>query len=193
MSGNVDELNLVGSKKDGEKEKKERIAKLKMVRREKERKLLLICSTLSLQSPFPEERGYIIPLKETQRLNQLSQVKMSLSFSGVEKASPTLKDSSFGHLSPLSSDNQSPNEQGSYSSSAAALKPSDVIELQKHVSPMVARQQKHGICDKDGDNPNTSEYSTLHVYSIGAVEPPNNGHIGVVQFYFSSNIVVHSA
>ena len=37
LSGNVDELNLVGSKKDGEKEKKERIAKLKMVICEKER------------------------------------------------------------------------------------------------------------------------------------------------------------
>ena len=114
---------------------------------------------------------------------------MSLSFSGVEKASPTLKDSSVSHLSPLSSDHQSPNEQGSYSSSAAALKPSDVIELQKHVSPMVAKQHKHGICDESGDNPNTSEYSTMHVYSIGAVEPPNNGHIGVVQFYFSSNML----
>ena len=118
---------------------------------------------------------------------------MSLSFSGVEKASPSLKDSSFGHLSPLSSDNQSPNEQGSYSSSAAALKPSDVIELQKHVSPMVARQHKHaGICDESDDNPNTSEYSTMHVYSIRAVESPNNRHIVVVQF-FCSNIVMHSA
>ena len=96
-----------------------------------------------MQSPFPEDRGYIIPLKETQRLNKLSDIKTSLTFTGVEMASPALKHSMVDLAElPIMSD----NEQGHYSSEShleAALKPSDVAELQKHVmSPVVGKQQQ---------------------------------------------------
>ena len=97
-----------------------------------------------LQSPFPEEKGYALPLKETQRLNQLSDIKKSLVFSRMEKALPVLKSPVVHYPSQCiqSKTEESVNEQGFFSSpsSAAALKPSDVIELQKHVSPIIAKQ-----------------------------------------------------
>lgn len=68
---------------------------------------------------------------------------MGLTFTGAEKASPTLK------TSMVDSAVKSDNEKGCHSSEshvAAAFKPSDVIELQKHVSPTVAKQQrKNGV------------------------------------------------
>lgn len=112
-------------------------------------KLYLFCLFIS-QSPFPEERGYVVPLKETQRINQLSEVKMSLSFSGAEKASPALKNSPL-----LSPPDQSANEQGSYSSFAAGLKPSNVVELQKHVSPPTRQQNLTKTGNKNRNNLST--------------------------------------
>ena len=73
---------------------------------------------------------------------------MSLTFAGAEKASPALKTSVVDIVPPTM---KSDNEQGCYSSEsqmAAALKPSDIIELQKHVSPTITtkqQQRKNGI------------------------------------------------
>ena len=67
---------------------------------------------------------------------------MSLSFAGVEKASPT-PNTTIVDLVPTAV--KSDNEQRCYSlesHTATALKPSDVIELQKYVSPTVAKQQR---------------------------------------------------
>lgn len=103
-----------------------------------------------LQSPFPEEKGYVIPLRETQRLNQLSDIRKSLSFSGLELASPALKSPVATHLSPPSTINQSVNERESHPSSAAVLKPSNVVELQKHVSSATAKQKRKSDIDPVG-------------------------------------------
>ena len=68
---------------------------------------------------------------------------MSLAFTGVETASPAFKTSMADLVPPAS---KSDNEKGCYLSEshlAAGLKPSDVVELQKHVSPTVAKQQRN--------------------------------------------------
>ena len=72
---------------------------------------------------------------------------MSLTFTGVEKASPTLKTTTIDIVPPTM---KSDNKQECYSSEsqlAATFKPSDVIELQKRVSPTITKQQqrKNGI------------------------------------------------
>ena len=67
---------------------------------------------------------------------------MSLTFAGEEKASPALKTSVAEIVPPMM---KSDNKQECYSSEsqlAAAFKPSDVIELQKHVSPTITKQQR---------------------------------------------------
>ena len=83
-------------------------------------------------------------------MNQLSDLKMGLTFAGVEKASPTLKMSKVDIATPaIKLDNE---EGGSYSSeshTAAAFKPSDVIELQKQVSPSVTKQQRRNGVESD--------------------------------------------
>ena len=71
---------------------------------------------------------------------------MSLTFTGAEKASPTL------NTSVVDSTVKSDDEQECYSSEshvAAAFKPSDIIELQKHVSPTVAKQQRKNDVTSD--------------------------------------------
>ena len=73
---------------------------------------------------------------------------MSLTFAGVEKASPTPNATLVDLVSiAVKSDNE--QRCNSYSSefhTAAALKLSDVIELQKYVSPTVAKQlRKSGV------------------------------------------------
>ena len=71
---------------------------------------------------------------------------MSLTFTGAKEASSTL------NTSVVDSTVKSDNKQECYSSEshvAAAFKPSDVIELQKHVSPTVAKQQKKNDVTSD--------------------------------------------
>lgn len=112
---------------------------------------------ICLQSPFPEERGYVLPLRETQRLNQLSDIKKSLSFSGIETASPAFKSPMVTPLCPPPKVNQTANEQEYYSSSATALKPSDVVELQKHMSPTAAKKQQRGSSVNSRDSTLSSD------------------------------------
>ena len=74
---------------------------------------------------------------------------MSLTFAGVEKASLTPNTTIVDLVSTAV---KSDNQQRCYSlesHTASALKPSDVIQLQKHVSPTVTKQQRKSCVTSD--------------------------------------------
>ena len=88
---------------------------------------------------------------------------MSLIFAGVEKASPTPNTT----LVDLVSIAVRCNSYSSEFHTAAALKPSDVIELQKYVSPTVAKQLRKSGVMSDLTSMGASQGKNRSWFSIG--------------------------